>query len=280
MERETARLLKNTAIWIILVLITGGSIGLTERFLGKPASLIVGASILSGFMYWDFLKRKSAEDTTKQIFELLKANRDNSSINSSLKNKSTNFKLQTSAANYQFSISPNKCHSLFRINFILKSDPNKEVQHKISKEIQSFITEHPEHKDVIRFRKKSLFNDIWDCSICCETDKLISKPQLLLIGNLLRSIEDKYLHSVETYLSFYDHHEDMIFYAHYMNGTAIESYIKDEENDIWGIQDVLDDEYFTLAKLHKQSKSGMINITPSSLEEFTLMKENAICEID
>ena len=72
----------------------------------------------------------------------------------------------------------------------------------------------------------------------------------------------------------------MIFYAHYMNGTAIESYIKDEENDIWGIQDVLDDEYFTLAKLHKQSKSGMINITPSSLEEFTLIKENAICEID
>ena len=65
-----------------------------------------------------------------------------------------------------------------------------------------------------------------------------------------------------------------------MNGTAIESYIKDEENDIWGIQDVLDDEYFTLAKLHKQSKSGMINITPSSLKEFTLMKENAICEID
>lgn len=232
MERETARLLKNTAIWIILVLITGGSIGLTERFFGKPASLIVGASILSGFMYWDFLKRKSAEDTTRQIFELLKANRDNSSINSSLKNKSTNFKLQTSAANYQFSISPNKCHSLFRINFILKSDPNKEVQHKISKEIQSFITEHPEHKDVIRFRKKSLFNDIWDCSICCEADKLISKPQLLFIGNLLRSIEDKYLHSVETYLSFYDHHEDMIFYVHYMNGTAIESYIKDEENDI------------------------------------------------
>lgn len=125
MERETARLLKNTAIWMILVLITGGSIGLTERFFGKPASLIVGASILSGFMYWDFLKRKSAEDTTRQIFELLKANRDNSSINSSLKNKSTNFKLQTSAANYQFSISPNKCHSLFRINFILKSDPNK-----------------------------------------------------------------------------------------------------------------------------------------------------------
>ena len=38
MERETARLLKNTAIWIILVLITGGSIGLTERFFGKPAS--------------------------------------------------------------------------------------------------------------------------------------------------------------------------------------------------------------------------------------------------
>lgn len=102
----------------------------------------------------------------------------------------------------------------------------------------------------------------------------------MLIGNFLRSIEDKYLHSVETYLSFYDYHEDMIFYAHYMNGTAIESYIKDEENDIWGIQDVLDDEYFTLAKLHKQSKSGMINITPSSLEEFTLMKENAICEID
>ena len=80
MERETARLLKNTAIWIILVPITGGSIGLTERFFGKPASLIVGASILSGFMYWDFLKRKSAEDTTRQIFELLKANRDNSSI--------------------------------------------------------------------------------------------------------------------------------------------------------------------------------------------------------
>ena len=112
------------------------------------------------------------------------------------------------------------------------------MQHKISKEIQSFITEYPEHKDIIRFRKKSLFNDIWDCSICCEADKLISRPQLLLIGNLLRSIEDKYLHSVETYLSFYDHHEDMIFYAHYMNGTAIESYIKDEENDIWGIQDV------------------------------------------
>lgn len=38
MERETARLLKNTAIWMILVLITGGSIGLTERFFGKPAS--------------------------------------------------------------------------------------------------------------------------------------------------------------------------------------------------------------------------------------------------
>ena len=53
-----------------------------------------------------------------------------------------------------------------------------------------------------------------------------------------------------------------------------------KENDIWEIQDVLDDEYFTLAKLHKQSKSGMINITPSSLEEFALMKENAICEID
>ena len=102
MERETARLLKNTAIWMILVLITGGSIGLTERFFGKPASLIVGASILSGFMYWDFLKRKSAEDTTRQIFELLKANRDNSSKNSSLKNKSTNFKLQQPTTSFQY----------------------------------------------------------------------------------------------------------------------------------------------------------------------------------
>ena len=140
MERETARLSKNTAIWIILVLITGGSIGLTERFLGKPVSLIVGASILSGFIYWDFLKRKSAEDTTRQIFELLKAKRDNSSINSSLKNKSTNFKLQTSAANYQFSISPNKCHSLFRINFILKSDPNKEVYNPQNEMFATFQT--------------------------------------------------------------------------------------------------------------------------------------------
>lgn len=104
MERETARLLKNTAIWMILVLITGGSIGLTERFFGKPASLIVGASILSGFMYWDFLKRKSAEDTTKQIFELLKANRDNSSINSSLKINLpiSSFKLQQPTTSFQY----------------------------------------------------------------------------------------------------------------------------------------------------------------------------------
>ena len=280
MERETARLLKNTAIWMILILITGGSIGLTERFFGKPASLIVGASILSGFMYWDFLKRKSAEDTTRQIFELSKDNRKNSLTTPPL-GKTTDFKFQTSSVDYWFSISPQqKCHILFLMNFILISDSYEEIHHKIFKEIQSFIAEHPEYKDTILLHQNSLFNDIWDCSISCEADKLISKSQRLLIGNFLRSIEDKYLHSVETYLSFYDRYEDMIYYVRYMNGTAIESYIKDEENNIWGIQDVSDDEYFTLARFHKQLKSGMINITPSSLEEFALMKENAICEID